>query len=431
MRLSVLSLCFLWCATLAAQVAPPTFGDHDAAWWRERLLTAPAESRARLAAGLADDRPEVAQTVARLCESIGATAAPLVPDLVDLLSGSPEWWSRVYCANALAAIGAASPQVCDALFAQVTASDVPRLRNECLRALARLDADVAQRLLAAVETGAWPTLERASEALGWLGAPVIGDLVGALERDTAANQVARAALLRIGWRAVDRLERAGHGDLAQRVLREGPLHGIAFVDEFVLSPTPPQPPASQLPAIEWEVGYGHGHGLQLFRGTEDAEGFRIDVIAMATVFDEQRRATVVVTTRWTRIPRTVALGATRQLAAIAGMELRAKPDDDPDGASRGRTTGNFHARVRAATGGEALLEASFAGYPASDNVAARFHAEAAVAVLREALHGAQWHDRAVTAADRDRVAARRAEDRDEVRWVTERLQEIDAALRAR
>lgn len=432
MRALTMSLSLLVCCIpAAAQVQPPTFQGHDAAWWRQRLVAAAATGRVHLAAGLVDERSEVAQEVARLCEQIGAPAAPLVPELLQQLGSAGSWWTRVHCANALVAIGVASPPVCEALLAQVACSDVPRLRSECAHALVRLDPTAGARLLAAVEAGAFAQRERAVEALSWSGEAVVDDLIGALGTASTARAVARAALVRIGWRIVSRVERAGHPDLAQEALRLGPLQDIAFVDECVMDPVPPQPVVPRLPRIEWESGYGHGHGLALFRGAEDAEGFRVDVVAMTTSFPARNERKVEVRTRWLRIPRARALDAARQLTAIAGMVLRLKPDEDPFGVRHGRSTNNFHARIRAWDGETVVLDEAFAGYPTSDNVPDRFRSEAAVRVLWQALADTPWTDRAPSAADREIVQARCAEARADDWWVAERLQVIDTALRAR
>jgi hypothetical protein len=350
-----------------------------------------------------------------------------VPDLVRGLVGAESWWTRLYCANALAAIGVSTPPVSEALLEKVRTSDVAHLRAVCVEALIKLDLNAVGRVLAAVDDGAFAVRERAVEALCRCGEPAIADLIGALESGKASSEVAREALLRIGWPAITRLEAAGHGELAQESLRIGPLQGIAWIDEFEVEYPPAQPPELLLPTIVWESGYGHGHGLVLYRAEEDEQGYRIDRVWMSNQKEDARWVTRV-GAAWMRIPRARALEAARQLRVLAGTAVRARPHDGVLGRSRGRSTGNFHARLRAETG-EIWLDESFCGYPASDNVPQRFRAEAAVRVMAQAMSVATWTERAFTAQDREFVRARYEGGAKDVWWVTDRLKVMAEAVR--
>jgi hypothetical protein len=88
--------------------------------------------------------------------------------------------------------------------------------------------------------------------------------------------------------------------------------------------------------------------------------------------------------------------------------------------------------VRLTLGGAPVLDAAFCGYPSNTNMQQRLPAQAANAILWEALDDAKWTERAPAAADREFVAARmRDRPAGEPVWVTERLAKLRQSLEPR
>lgn len=415
-------------------------GKADVAQWIARievsrkaavdgLVAAMPESLQVLRQLLEHEDEDVAKVAAEAAEEIGPPAAALVPVLLKRLRASGSWWTQMNCGNALAAIGADDAEVFEALVKHCVESDVPRLRCECARAVQKLGGDACERLLAAVDLGRYEDPERAIETLTWLGEDVAEPLLAVVDGVGASKLVAREALARIGWRVVERLERAGHRELAQRALRTGPLQYISWVEEFVLEPTEPQPPVPQLPEITWETGYGHGGGLQLWRAAECATGLRFDVIGVSTRYDGGRKVANV-SANSTVVPRARALAAMRQLALLAKMRLVAKPKPEGEFYS-GSSSGNFHSRVLVRIRDDVVLDASFSGYPASGNVVERFPAEAARNVLNQLLADAEFSEREPNDEDRAAVDARCERIDGDAWWVKERLLTMRDTLRAK
>jgi hypothetical protein len=292
---------------------------------------------------------------------------------------------------------------------------VPALRQACARALGTLTPQATQRLLAAVDHGRATGPSRVVDALVAIGEPCIAPLLEALPGKRPAAAVAREALAQIGWRAVTPLERAGHAELAQLALATGPLRHVRGSEHFVVEHTGTQPAIDRMPTLTWESGSGHGGNLSLFRAAEDAEGVRIDQIRTLHPRSAPQHAPTVEVLEAT-IPRARAREVVRQLAALGRMTLREK---QPQPRRSWHGSGNFHARVRVAAGDRVLLDAAFTGYPGSSTTSQRFRAEAAVAVLREALAEVEWTPR----------ATRRQDGPADTWWVEERLQTIATGLR--
>ncbi|MCA8965051.1 MAG: hypothetical protein KDC48_09185 [Planctomycetes bacterium] len=436
MRISVVVatlIVFCMPALLCAQTA--TFDGQGAARWARRLGEEREATITRLAAGgaasvavlgelLGNADAEVAGSAARACAAIGAPAAPLAARLLTGLRQTDSWWLQVHCAEALAAIGATAlgaraGEARAAMLHHVARSTVPRLRSECVVALARLDPQVVPHLLAAAGSGQFADASYAVDALVRLGEPAVEPLIAAVSGDAAA--IARAALARFGWRAVDRLERAGLDELAKEALLTGPLQLVTFGDDYHCELEAPLPAVGRLPEVTWESGSGHGGSLALYRAVEDARGVSVDEIRLLGPKIGDPRAPEV-QVRSTRLPRDLAGAAVRQLLVLGAVTLRA---NDPARRETARSTGDFHAAVRLVQDGKVVLDEAFCGYPAGDNVEARFRAQAAVGVMHQALAQAEWTTRAATAADRQRVERRCGLDGfGQARWVSQRLQQM-------
>lgn len=393
----------------------------------ERLAAGQPHSFELLAVLLARDGDLVPFHAAQACERIGPAALPLQDRLLHGLRAAKSWWTQMGCANALAAIGSPTPAVLGALMQHVCKSPIPRLRVECARAALRLDADFVDRALTAVDRGDFVDQQHAIEVLSWLGEPVIDRLLPCLDRKSAAGEVARQSIVRIGWRAVTRLERAGHALLAQQALRLGPLQHVSSIDEYELLDSPPQPPVAQLPTIRWEDGHGHANSLSLFRAHEVDGDLRVEEVTVTETHAAPGTRFAVRARTWT-VARARALEATRQLLAIASLRLRKRPGLDEQA---GWGSDDFLARVHVEMAGEVRLDASFCDYPTSDNVPRRFQAEAAVGVLYQAMVGASSTDREVSIADRDVVVARRRLQDKDPWWVVQRVQGMADVLQVR
>lgn len=396
----------------------------------DQLAAAQPRSFELLAVLLEIDDDLVPYHAAKACERIGPPALRLQDRLLHGLLEAPSWWTQMGCANALAAIGSPTPQVLDALMRHVCRSDVMRLRIECARAALRLDAWFCRRALCAVDRGDFANREYAVEMLRRLGEPMVDDLMHFLDRQSPAGEVARQAIVRIGWRAVARLEHSGHDRLAQLALRLGPLQDLAYVDEYELLDSPPQPPVEHLPTLTWEDCHGHANFLSLFRTREAGGDLRVEELTVVQAWKQPASEFTVHARTWT-IPRERALQATRQLLALASQELRRRPRSDEGSWTIGMTSDTFHARVRLELDGLVWLDETFCDYSTSDNVPLRFHATAAVRVLYQAMAEATFVDRAPSAEDRELVAARCKPQEQAAWWVADRLQGMAAVLQVR
>ncbi|MCA8950687.1 MAG: hypothetical protein KDE27_14390, partial [Planctomycetes bacterium] len=178
-----------------------------------------------------------------------------------------------------------------------------------------------------------------------------------------------------------------------------------------------------LPVLRWESGSGHGQKLHLWRASEDSRGLRV----LELTLSGGARGTVRVREGW--IPRARAFGALRQLAVLARLEPRRRPQPG-DFASESWSSANFHARVRCEVAGETVLAAAFTGSPSTSNLPDRFRAEAAVRVLAQAVATAQWTERAPRASDREALRERQTEQ-ETVYWVRQRLRRLDEVLPGR
>ena len=139
------SLGLLFCLTTLAQAQEGTYDGRTSAEW-SRLLEAGKNGRESLAAGgakalpvvrilLADKNEGTVQHAARVCEAMGPTASPAIPDLLRGLRTANRWWTRLYCAQALGSIGRSEPAILDALFDGLQSPAAAHLRQTCARAL--------------------------------------------------------------------------------------------------------------------------------------------------------------------------------------------------------------------------------------------------------------------------------------------------------
>lgn len=446
----LLSVCMCLASGALAQVAKgepakgkATLDGKNAAAWASELGSDREAAIERLAAHgaasvpvlrelLAHADPEVVGAAARAGAQLGAAAAPLADILLRRLLDCSSWWTQVHCGNALAAIGPAGlgdkvGAVRAALLVHVGQSSIPRLRGECARAWVQIDGEFVPQLLAALARGAFEQHEYAVQALVANGDATADDLLVALRsvKSPAAAEVVQEALARMGWRVLDRLERADQPELALRALLTGPLQLVTMGEHFRLELAASPPPVQRLPNVIWEHGSGHGGVLGLYRASETADGYRVDEIVLrGPKIGEPREPGVEV--RATTIARDRAHAVMRQLLVLAEAGLRAK---DPANVPTSTSTANFHAAVRLEQAGKVLLDEAFAGYPSGQNIEVRFRAQAATAVLRQATEDAQWQVRAPSAADIELVEKRCGVGSfGQPKWVTERLQTMQELL---
>ncbi|MCK5945103.1 MAG: hypothetical protein KAI24_24150 [Planctomycetes bacterium] len=425
--------------TSGASAAQPTFAGRSVAQWRELLSSNDLSHTDVLIAGGKDALPMLRVLIGskedyvpwraiHACGEIGADAAPLADELLAILRHeNDEWIKQQGAATALASIGRRDQPFVDALVAQALTSDIPALRATCVDTLTGLGIDVAARLLAAADHDRDVATDRAVELLVRAGEPSIPALIAALGAATRRREIATAALTRIGWPAVTPLERAGHQELAQRCLREGPLRHVRLHDDHELQAAGDapfaQPALPRLPRATWRKVYGHGLGAQLWRAEEDERGLRVDVLTLTRKRSEPRTAEL--TAQTFSVPRARALAAMRQVAALARLHLVARPQQaGPFRSYRSTTsTGNWDGTVHVALDGDVLLDARWAGYPSNHNAAERFRCAAATGVLRELLTGCEPIARTVDDADREHLRACLAEATS-TPWLQPRLQEM-------
>jgi hypothetical protein len=413
-----------WIARLHAprpgDPTPEWFAARDAAL--DRLVNGAPDSLSMLGHLLQSSEMSVVEHAAVACRRLGRSAAPLLPPLVLQLSSTK---SRVVtrAATAVAGIGLATPEVLAALVHGVCSSPSSTVRYASTRALSSLDPDAARKLLAKVETGAFQDAEVAIEALAQLGPSAVDGLIESASRADATADVARAALVRIGWRSVDRIERAGQFELAQVVLREGALIGVLGMDYYELADSAVVPPLAIVPTIEWEFADRGGPGIRLFRAADGAAG--MDVVELQLQRESATEPERVLV-RTTVLPRRHVLAAARQLAVLEGLSIRRVRRN---GGSM--STQTFHAQVRVSNAEQILLDARFCGSPNDQNTSERFRAEAGSAVLRVMVADASWTTRAATDDERDWVAARAQRCDDDPGWVKMRFLAMAAALTPR
>lgn len=426
----------LLCAVASSQQPPQPapastarLAGRSAEEWAERvrgdMKAAIAELAAPGAAGLpvldkllADPSDTVAETAARACAAIGPAAAPLLPALARELRERSAWIPAWHCADAARAIGVAEPTIVAALLAQMQQSTVPALRQQCALVYDRLQPEATQRILAAAARGEFSQTQFAVDALACLGeraAPTLADHL----RTHPEDNVARGAVEAIGWRTVPWLERAGLTAIAESVLRSGPLRHVPMHEQFTLEFTGAPVVLPRLPAIAWESTYGHGTDFDLYRAVEDERGLRVDQISLVAEPAPHVRV------RTTMLTRDRAMALARQLAVLGRMRLAPRARQQNGLFS----SGDFFARVRVSVGADTLLDATFGGYPASDNTPDRLQPQAAIAILFEALADATWTERAATADERAAVDARSREIvAQQPEWAAARLQQLRSLL---
>lgn len=422
----------LRCQEPTANDASPTFDGRDVAAWEAVCEKQPGLAITELARGgvaslpmlralLASTNEDVAGTAARAAEKLGAAAAPLVPLLVRRVRTFRSWHLPLFCANALAAIGVADRDGIDAMFEHVRQSDVPHLRQDCTMALAKLEPQLVPRLLAAVEHREFRDRSFAIEALVWLGDAAVAPLVAALPANDDDASVARDALLRLGWRAVNALEHAGRPTLAADALRIGAQQRCVGAEAFAVTWKERAVAVPRLPTLVWEAAYGHGLGCELFRATDGPRGFDVVRITLVESHDEPLHVRVDTTT----LSRDRAFAVAKQLLALPRFVLTARAG----GHSTMTSTNDVHFAVVAKVAADTLLEASFDGYVGEANVPDRFSAEVAIAVLREVLADAKWERREPDAADAALAAARAAAiTSEEADWSAARKKKLAALL---
>ncbi|MCR9247528.1 MAG: hypothetical protein NXI31_21050 [bacterium] len=423
-----------------------TTPNQSNAAWIERLGASPSAGKraavAELAAAirsatasvtiledlLRHDDPQVVRGGLAVARTLGPLGKPLQPLVLQGLQQAPSWATRAAAARALAAMGAGDDASRAALLHELCTSDVPRLRGDCARALAELFDDFENLVLAKVGAGTFTQNEWAIDALRRRGQQAVPTLIRAVvaeqpgRRTSTRKVVASTALARIGWRAVDALERAGLSKLAERALRTGPLVNLAFADQYECKPVELRPAVDGLPEIAWETSSGHGGGIRLWRASEGPRGFRVRMLTLAkAAVAGQPKAEVHELT----IPRRRARALTRQLGVLPQLELRPRPEHDEQ--SAGWSSNNFYAGVRCRVGDEVVLAAAFAGYSQANNIAERFPAEAATYALRQACDG-DWTSRPATAADHSFLTNRPPLPAEVPKWFARRLERLTAAL---
>ncbi|MCB9877255.1 MAG: hypothetical protein H6835_06590 [Planctomycetes bacterium] len=383
--------------------------DDDVDAWAKLLLTRQNDAITQLAARGAHCLPLLRELchygreivwrgVARTCERLGPTAAPMVPELVAGLVAGGEWWTHLYAAQALIAIGSDEEAVLDALLQAAIDTPVPKLRSVCGRGFGALAADPTERLLAAHDDGRLRDPERATELLTMLGDREVQRQIaiyGATSGDAPTRELLAAALARRGWTIVRQLERAGLADLAQRALRVGPLQHEAFADLFELRHDGPVPAVAHLPRIAWENAVGKGLPFALQRAEERPEGFAVARILLRR---DARGAPSLQLDRAV-VPRALAADAVRQLELFATARLERVADFD----DRRWTSSEHYDRVLVVRDGAPLLDEAFDGYPSAANLPQRFRAQATRVVLDELLHDARWTARDAEDADREQL----------------------------
>ena len=434
----ILGTLLLTSACLAQQ---PQFDGLGLKHWRKQALEHNEEAVTKLAAGKERCLPvlrallavaptdkneaELAATAAKVCRQLGPEAESLSDQLLQHLQKSCSWLTQYRCGQALASIGVAKPEIVHALLHHIGESDVPALRAYCAESLAELCPKAPSILLAAVTSGRLSTEAFAIDALVRIGPSVAPELLAELAKPTSktrasARRVAEEGLARLGWQVVTLLEKHGHAKLAQRALREGLLVRELDIDSFQITGPAPQPPVQRMPRLQWSDGSGHGQGLTLYRAVEDKRGLRIDHIA--TYLDESDTRRVSLQTAV--LPRAKALEATRQLAAIATMNVSAK-SEPPTWVS----SGNISVSIQMELEDKLVLSESFSGYITGDNFPERFLAHAAVVVLRQATNKLDWTERPITEEDRKFLEERAAASSKEPWWVKDRLDVMTKALK--
>ncbi|MCA8965897.1 MAG: hypothetical protein KDC48_13515 [Planctomycetes bacterium] len=402
--------------TFAQGAARQTPADDDVAGWTRLLLDRQNAAIELLAArGPAclpllrqlcrDGRENVLRGVARTCERLGPDASPMSLELLATLRGPAEWWTHLYAAQALIAIGNPDEALLDALLDTAIHSPVPRLREVCTRGLAALAGDATRRVLTAYREGTLHDADRTVEILVALGDAVVPAQTAQLARCAEYDlprPLLEEALARRGWQIVRQLERDGLPELAQQALRRGPLQDQPFAEHFELRHDAPIPPIARLPRIDWEHSPGKGMPLTLLRAEERPEGFTVSRVqvryAQQGVPSAHLDRTVV--------QRARAADAVRQLELLAVAELQQVTAFG----GRGWSSADRYDRVHMTRDGAPDFDEDFDGHPTPANLTRRFRAAAARVTLDQLLQGAVWQPRDADDADRQQVRAALARD---------------------
>ncbi|MCB9878873.1 MAG: hypothetical protein H6835_14860 [Planctomycetes bacterium] len=415
---------------------PPTFAEHDAAWWEKRLGTGNRPAQQQLIDAGAEALPMLrwllehgndyaAHHAAEAATALGAIAGPLQDALLAGLRRADDWWPGWQCASALAACGDRREETRELLLRHVCRGAKPQLRSICAAALARLDPDAGETLLTAAVAGRFADPAQAIATLAQLDEAVVPSLFAALDDDGERGRIAREAVVQIGWPVADRLTRADRADLAHRALTEGALHDIDGCQDYVVTGFAPEPPAVHLPDLRFACATEGAFSTQLWTGTESARGYHLRRIGFAASWNDERRTIEYhLVCEEATVPRQLALGMARQLAVLRRMQLEPKQGDRQPWTR----TGTFLVDVQAHADGEDVLYASHLGGIASTNVTTRFRAEAARNVLLRLGARSEWTARVPDAADRAAVDAER-QRYGEITWIGEHLTRLEELLK--
>lgn len=354
-----------------------------------------ADSLLLLARLVQSDKEDIAVRAAEICKDLGVRARGLQDELRAALEQSPFWLVRSHVAVALGNMQVASAETLRALVNEACTSSVPRIRSDCVRALARVDTHAARRIASALQSGVVVKWEYATEALARIGEDALDVALDLMGGGGRLASVGRSSILAMGWRVIPRLEALGHSELAEDVLLHAPFGGVGFSEELEIVNIGPLPRVSQNLKCMWWGGDLHAEMAWACRGSRSGDEFQIERVRLIG-----RGKSMQVVLERGRVSLKLACIALRRVGVISSVRVRARDSGTGDPLMSSRS---FCSGVSLEADRE-LIERVFVGRAMSNNVVERCHAEACLIVLEELAEKVEWRPREYDVADVECVA---------------------------
>jgi len=417
----LLATCLLADAA-CAQAKEPVFDGRSVAEWRTLLSSNDLSHTDILIAGgkralpmlrvlIRSKEPYIPWRAIQACREIGPDAAPLSDDLLAILRDEDDSWIKQQGAmRALYKIGRDDAAFVQQVSRHAIHTDVPALRATCFDVLDALGVDLTLRVLATKNLDE----DRAVKLLARIGEPAIPALIASMNGSKRDRRIAEAAAVAIGWPTVTPLESAGFPAVAQEVLQKGAVARVPMQVsvEWSTRDNQPfaQPPVDRVPQMTWWRKRPRSGRLEVFRAKEGPRGLVVEIARMRSKDGEPD----LVTCSQVTIPRTRALAAARQFAALAQIRPVQKAMLGSGPLAPEPKLAGLVVRNR----DDVILQGRFVGSDTLWNVKDRYVTQAAMVVFEQMLQGYEEQPRHYS-----------NDDRQHQRRLAQREPHLDADLR--
>jgi hypothetical protein len=356
------------------------------------LIAGMPQSAGVVAVLLRSGDEEAVVMASEICRDAGSRSQVLSPDLVRCLSTSPFWMARANSAVALGRIGEVGAEAREALLDCLCTTDIPRLRADCARSLVRVDPMAPDSVLQRVRDGRFADVSSAANVLSQMGDLAVDAVVACIGQraSTTETSVAWEAVRKLGWRAVDQLERLGFSEEAALILREHPLAATAW-GEFAVVESSQVAVLDALPRVVWVSADKEASTAWVCDGCFEGNAFKV---IRVRITGSAPGAAVVLEAA--DVPADRAKMAVRQVAVIAGTKIRLEM---PEGVALGVASREFAAAVGFYDQGLASWCAAFVGRATTENLIERFMADAGARVMNELVADVPWRELPPSSSD--------------------------------